>query len=113
MHPVSGERDSSERLGLNELVLVMRKDEIEPTAVDVEMFPQVLHAHGRAFDMPAGPTRTPGALPQGLAGLRALPERKVSGVSLQRRGLDARSREQLLGVAMAQLAVLGSASHVE
>ena len=63
VHPVSGERLARVRLGLDELVFVVGKDQVEAAAMDIEMPAQVLHAHGRAFDMPAGPARSPGALP--------------------------------------------------
>ena len=48
----------SARLG--ELVLVVREDEIEPAAVDLEHAPEKLLRHHRAFDVPAGATASPG-----------------------------------------------------
>ena len=56
-------------LGLRDFVLVVRELEILAAAVDVEVIAEQLRAHGRTFDVPARPTRTPGRLPLGLVGL--------------------------------------------
>ena len=113
VQPVRGERLAGVRLGLDELVLVVREDQVEPAAVDVEVAAEVLHAHGRALDVPAGPARPPGAVPRRLARLRALPQGEVAGMPLDRRGLDPRAGQQLFGVAVAELAVVGGLGHVE
>ena len=60
-----------------------------------------------------GPPWPPGALPRRLAGLGALPEREVAGMVLQRRGLDPGAGQQLLGIAVAELAIFGRLAHVE
>ena len=60
-----------------------------------------------------GPARPPGALPRRLARLRALPEGEVARVPLDRRRLDPGPGLELLGVAVAELAVLGGLGHVE
>ena len=49
-----GRMECAARLG--DLVLMMRKHEIDAAAMDVEGLAEVLPGHGRAFDMPAGPT---------------------------------------------------------
>ena len=108
-----GERLAGVRLRLDQLVLVVGEDQVEAAAVDVEVAAQVLHAHGRAFDVPAGPPRPPGALPRRLAGLRAFPEREIAGMPLERRRLDPGAGLQVLGVAVAELAILGRLAHVE
>jgi hypothetical protein len=46
--------------GLRDLVLVVRELEIEAAAMDVEVFAELLHAHGRALDVPARATVAPG-----------------------------------------------------
>ena len=69
-------------LGLRDLVLVVREDEVHAAGVDVERLAQVPHAHGRAFDVPAGPSRPDGGVPGRLAGLGALPQREVADVVL-------------------------------
>src|SRR5689334_22633738 len=42
---------------LRNLVLVMRKNEIDAAAVDVEGLAQMFPRHGRALDVPSRPTR--------------------------------------------------------
>src|SRR5262249_30647455 len=43
--------------GLRDLVLVMRKHEIDTAAMDVELFAEMLPGHRRAFDVPARSSR--------------------------------------------------------
>src|SRR5829696_7692878 len=62
---------------LGELVLVVREAQVRAAAVDVRSVRQVLLDHCRALDVPARPSRSPWALPGGLAGLGGLPEREV------------------------------------
>ena len=70
MHPVFGLRLAVAAFALRDFVFVMREDEVEPAAVDVERFAEQSSAHGRAFDMPAGAAR-----PQGLPMTARLPWR--------------------------------------
>src|SRR5581483_10081037 len=66
------------RVRLRDLVLVMREDEVEPAAVDLEGRPERSAGHRRALDVPARPPRPPRRRPRGvLAGLRRLPQREV------------------------------------
>ena len=46
-------------LGLGDLVLVMGELVVIAARMDVEALAQVLHGHGRAFDVPAGESLTP------------------------------------------------------
>ena len=70
---------------LGDLVLVVREDEIEPTAVDLEHRPEVLLGHRRALDVPTGATAPPRRVPpRVLALLVPLPEREVAWALLQR-----------------------------
>src|SRR3712207_2572763 len=62
---------------LGELVLVVRETQIRAAAMDVRSVWQMLLDHRRALDVPARPSRSPRALPGGLAGLGGLPEREV------------------------------------
>ena len=79
VQPITDHRFAVAAFALRDLVLVMRKDQVQSAAVDVEGFSQQLAAHGGAFDMPAGPSRAPRAGPGGLTGLGLFPERKVAG----------------------------------
>src|SRR3954449_2969754 len=55
MHPVVRHALPVEgAAGLRDLVLVMRKYEIDAAAMDVEVLAEMLPGHGRALDMPAG-----------------------------------------------------------
>src|SRR5580698_5011714 len=75
----------AECLRLRELVLVVGKDQVEATAVDLEGLAETLLGHHRALDMPTGPALTPRRGPRGvLPGLGRLPQREVAGVLLQR-----------------------------
>ncbi len=68
MHPRSREgRDSGGCLSLRCFVGVMGEGEIGSTGVDVDARPVGLHHHRRALGVPAGPSRTPGARPCGVA----------------------------------------------
>src|ERR1700737_621497 len=86
MQPHAGERLTVRRLRLCDLVLVVRKDEVDSTAVDVERVAEVVLAHRRALDVPAGPAATERRLPRGaqllVAGLRLLPKGEVADVLL-------------------------------
>src|SRR4029078_268329 len=54
MQPIVGHDrcvEGAARLG--DLVLMMRKDEVDAAAMDVESLAEMLPRHGRAFDVPA------------------------------------------------------------
>src|SRR5918999_5341774 len=64
---------------LGELVLVVRKAEVEPAAVELELRAEMLFRHRGALDVPARPAPSPRRVPGGvLALLRRLPEGKVA-----------------------------------
>src|SRR5262249_39003013 len=113
VHPVPRERLAGVRLRLGQLVLVVRERQVQPAAVDVERRADQLHRHGRALDGPAGPALAPRAVPGRLAGLGRLPQREVAGVALLVADLDAGAGGHLLGVAVAQLAVVVVLGDVE
>src|SRR6516165_2111465 len=87
--------------------------QIQAAAVNVEGLPQVFHAHGGAFDVPAGPAFAPRTFPGRLPRLGALPQREIAGVALAVADLDPRSRFQLFRIAIAELAVIRVAGDVE
>ena len=82
MQPIANERFSRGALTLRDLVFVVRKDQINAAGVNVERLPQVLHAHRRALDVPAGPSRAQRRFPGLLPGFARLPESEVSGIVL-------------------------------
>src|SRR5262245_11515102 len=75
----------AERARLRELVLVVREDEVEPAAVDLEARPEQLFGQRRALDVPAGPAAAPRRVPRGVLTLLVrLPEGEVARVLLER-----------------------------
>src|ERR1700674_4954420 len=92
---------------------MMRKLQIEAAAMNIERDAQQLHAHGRAFDVPARAALSPGTVPFRFAGFGPFPEREISRVALFLAYLDACAGFQLFGVAMAELAVIVVARDVE
>jgi hypothetical protein len=111
VHPVRREV-VAEGLGLGDLVLVVREDQVEAAAVDVEGGTEVLVGHGRALQVPAGAATAPRGLPVGLARLGRLPQREVTGVALA--GLAVRGGlEQVVQLLVGQLEVAREGAHVE
>src|SRR3546814_8578424 len=57
--PETGERHAVMRAAaLGDLILMMRKDEVEAAGVDVDRLAQMRLDHRRAFDVPAGAARS-------------------------------------------------------
>ena len=84
MQPVAHEGLAGGTLRLRDLIFVMREDQVLAAGMNVEGFAQLLHAHGRALDVPAGTAFTPGRLPHGAGRairiLGGFPEREIAGV---------------------------------
>ena len=102
--------------GLGGLVLVVREDQVDAAAVDVEGLAQVLPGHGRALDVPAGAAGrgdAAGAVPGRLAGLRRLPQDEIHRVLLVGRDVDAGTGLHLVEGTAGELAVFGHRGHVE
>src|SRR2546422_20806 len=112
VQPVAGERQfRGVRFRLSNLVLVVRKDEVLSTTVDIDLLSQVLQVHRRAFDVPAGATGTPGARPSWFTGPGRLPQDKVHGMFLPRIGLNAGTRLHLVQGASGEPEVPGERGH--
>ncbi len=86
VQPVAGERLARRSLGLRDLVLMVREDQIDPTRVDVqgldaESLAQLGERHDRAFEMPPRPTaperRIPGRADIFVDRHRCLPQGKI------------------------------------
>ena len=87
MHPEVSEIIARRR-GLRQFILVMRKTQIQPAAVNIEPLPQIFTRHRRAFQMPAGTTAAPRRIPrcgQRFAFLIPLPQGKIAGITLAAR----------------------------
>src|SRR5204862_1707211 len=76
VQPITGETVASS-FGLGPLVLVVREDQVQPTAVDVELRAEVGGGHRRALQVPAGAPSAPWRRPGRLAGSGALPHGEV------------------------------------
>ena len=64
MQPVSREMAARKRAqALRPLILMMRKNQIRPAAMNIEILAQISPGHGTALDMPARPPAPPRALP--------------------------------------------------
>ena len=69
--------------GLGNLVLVVREDQIDAAAVDVDRrLAEQPERHRRALDVPSRPARPDAVVPRRLAGLGRLPQHEVAGVLL-------------------------------
>ena len=94
-------------LGLRDLVLVVREDEVETAGMDVDGLAEVLVRHSRALDVPARTAlAAPRRIPCRFARLGSLPDREVHRVLLDLANRDACAGLKLLHRLMAQLAVL-------
>ena len=93
VHPEARERLAGRALALRDLVLVMRKDQIDAAGVDVDRrLAEQPQRHRRALEMPAGPPGRIDDVPGRLARLGRLPQHEVARVVLRVVvGVDARA----------------------
>src|SRR5262249_460831 len=103
--PAAGERFPGRRLGLRDLALVVREDQVLAATVDVERRAEIFHRHRRALDVPAGTPFAPRSGPRRLARLGRLPEREVARIALALVDLDTGPGEQLVEVLPGQTTV--------
>ncbi len=113
MHPKTCEGPAQRPFRLGDLVLVVRKDQIAPSPVDVEPRSQVLHTHCRALDVPSRPARPPGAVPGGLSRLGSLPQSEIERIGLVLPHAHALAMAHLGHLLLGELAVLIEAGHFE
>ena len=111
MHPDAREGFAARGLGLRDLVLVVREDQVAAAAVHVEVHAEQLLRHRRALDVPAGPAIAPRRGPRAVLALLArLPEREVLLALFQSALL---ALVHLLERAVRELAVAGEARDAE
>ena len=70
------------RLGLRDLVVVVRELQVVPARVNVHVVAHQVGRHHAALDVPPRPPAAPRARPRRLAALAFLPHREVGGVPL-------------------------------
>ncbi|MCY1304609.1 hypothetical protein D9M70_543680 [compost metagenome] len=68
--------------GLGDLVFMMREDEVEPAAMNVEDLSEITAAHRRALNMPARTAPAPRTVPARLVVGRKLPQHEIAGIFL-------------------------------
>ena len=116
MQPVARHQLAMRAFGLRDLVLVVRKGQVDAAAVDVDGAAQVLGGHGRAFDVPAGPAPAPGRVPDRvfrLARLGEFPEREIGRRALVRARLNPGALFIVFRFAAGQLAIVRHGGHRE
>src|SRR6185436_10829654 len=107
VHPISRQRLAPMRAAaLGDLILMVRENEVEAAAVDVDRLAQMLADHRRTFDVPAGPAAAPWAVPADHALVAWLPQHEVCGIALVRRYLDPGPGDHLLAIAAAQRPII-------
>ena len=114
VHPVAHRRVPEGGLGLRDLVLVMRKNVVDPAGVQVEALAEVARAHRRTLDVPSRETRSPRRFPdERPIGLSPLPKREVGLVALARIELRANTVFEGRADVPRELAVAREAPHRE
>ena len=77
MHPVANKRFAAGCLGLGDFIFVMRENQVLTTAVNIDSVAQEFVIHGRALNMPARSSLSPGGGPGRLAFFFKFPDNKV------------------------------------
>ena len=84
---------------------MVREDQIVAAAVDVNLLAEDVQVHGRALDVPARATLSPGAIPGRFVGLGGLPQGEVHRVLFLLADLDARASLHIVQPAAGEFAV--------
>ena len=116
MHPQIDERLARAAFGLGDFGLVVGEDVVDSSAMDIEPVAKHSGGHGTAFDVPAGATRTPRAVPLHVAVGRIVrfPEGEVADVFLfVFIGADAARGAEFVQVEMGEFPVAGKAGDAE
>ena len=92
--------------GLGNLVFMMREDQVTAAAMEIKGFAQILHAHGRTFNMPAGTAGTPRALPCRLARFSGFPQRKIHRITLAVINVYTRAGQHIFQITAGKLTIV-------
>ena len=95
---------------------MMNGNMVNPAAVNIKMFAQIFHRHGRAFDMPPRITSAPLRIP--LQDLvfefrRSKPQHKVRRITLVSIGFHPRPMHQILAVLPREISVSRKFSRIK
>src|SRR6185437_2305139 len=82
MEPKARERFSGNRLRLRDFVLVMRKNKVDTTRMNIESLAEVAHRHCGALNVPSRPSRSERRFPERLIIPASLPEDKIARILL-------------------------------
>ena len=92
---------------LGPFVLVVRELEVEPPAVEIEIFAEQIERHDHALGVPARATVAEGRGPTWLVRLGVLPQGEVQRRTLLLTGLDARAGAKTFEGLTSQKTVVG------
>ena len=109
VNPIARQGLAEGAFGLGDFVLMMRKNQIATTAVNVKWLAQIFRAHGRTFDMPARPPGTPRAIPSRLARLARFPQGEIQRRALALIYFHPRAGFEFIDFFARQFAVIGEA----
>ena len=120
VEPSGGEVPAAGAAALGDFVFVVREDEIDAAAVEVESFAEVLADHRGALEVPAGSAFAPGGGPEifAILGAAGLPEHEVADalffvfIGIGALGLGATELE-LAFIEVGELAVFRKGGDVE
>ena len=76
------ERLARDRFGLSSARLVVREEEIDTTAMEVDRGSQLTQGEGAAFDVPPRPATPPSGPPRRLAIVARTPQHEIERVAL-------------------------------
>lgn len=107
MNPVRCKFLAKGCLALRDFILVMGKNQILPSAVNIQRQGQVFLAHGRTLNMPSGTAFSPRAFPERLLRFGRLPQGEIQRIFLFLSGGDTRAGSQVIHIPSGQLAVQG------
>ena len=105
VQPVVRKGHTIAAFGLRNLVFVVGEGEVLPAAVNVNRLAEVTQVHRRAFNVPAGATLAPRAVPGRLARLCALPEREIQRVFFLGGDVNARACFEVFNRHVRELAI--------
>ena len=86
---------------------MMGEDQVTAAAMEIKGIAKILIAHGRAFDMPAGAARSPGAVPRRFTWFGAFPESKIHGIVFAVIDFNTGTGHHVVEAAAAQFAIAG------
>ena len=113
MHPGVDVGFTCRRFRLSNLVFMMGKGQIRPTAMNIEGVPQAAGGHRGALDVPTRSPVSPGGMPVSFTGLGRFPEHEIQRVFFVHIHVDPCTRAHVIQQTVIQFAVVGELAHSE